>query len=38
MDSSTFGHPNDQISFLLSVHEKEGNALGVLTPKDRDHR
>ena len=35
MNSSTFGHPNDQISFLLSVHEEEGNALGLLTPKDR---
>lgn len=32
-------HPNYQIPFFLSVHEKEGNALGVLTQKHGDqHR
>lgn len=31
------GHPNYQISLSLFEYEKEGNALGVLTPKPQDH-
>ena len=37
MNSPALWHPNDQIPFFLLVHEKEGNALGVLTQKHRDH-
>lgn len=31
-------HPNYQIYCFLFVHEKEGNALGVLTQKHGDQR
>lgn len=33
----SLGHPHYQIPFFLFVHEKKGNALGVLTPKHENH-
>ena len=32
------GHPNGQIPLFLFVQEKEGYALGEVTPKHRDYR
>ena len=32
-EPSALSHTNDQILFFLFVFEKEGNVLGVLTPK-----
>lgn len=38
MNPPYLGHPNSQIPFFFFVHEKEGNALGVLTQKHGDHQ
>lgn len=36
-NTPALGHPTYQIPFFLFVHEKEGNALGIPTQKQRDH-
>ena len=36
MNPHALGHPNYEILFPF-VYEREENALGVLTPKHRDH-
>ena len=37
MNPPAHGHPNYRIPFFVFVYEEEGNDLGVLTPKHRDH-
>ena len=37
MNPSALGQPNYQMTFFHFVHEKEGNVLGALAQKHRDH-